>query len=69
MAVCLMCANVVEEGTIGYDTVITFVSCVNGTARTILEPGTFNNFYKEVDRSLYNALHVLSQTDNEMRNC
>lgn len=59
--------DVVEEAMIGEDTVIRFVGCAAGEACTIILRGANTNLLDEAERSLHDALCVLSQTVKETR--
>lgn len=58
---------VVEETMIGEDTVIHFSGCKAGEACTIVVRGANEQLLDEAERSLHDALSVLSQTVNETR--
>ncbi len=60
-------AAVVEEVMIGEDTVIRFTGCAAGEACTIVLRGANMNILDEAERSLHDALCVLSQTVKETR--
>lgn len=60
-------ADVVEEAMIGEDTVIRFVGCSAGEACTIVLRGANMQLLDEAERSLHDALCVLSQTVKETR--
>lgn len=60
-------AKVVEEVMVGEDTVIRFVGCAAGEACTVVLRGANKNLLDEAERSLHDALCVLSQTVKETR--
>lgn len=60
-------ADVVEESMIGEDTVIRFIGCSAGEACTIVLRGANMQLLDEAERSLHDALCVLSQTVKETR--
>lgn len=60
-------AKVVEEAMIGEDTVIRFVGCAVNEACTIILRGANKQLLDEAERSLHDALCVLSQTVGETR--
>jgi T-complex protein 1 subunit beta len=60
-------ARVVEEVMIGEDTVIRFTGCSAGEACTIVLRGANMQLLDEAERSLHDALCVLSQTVKETR--
>jgi T-complex protein 1 subunit beta len=60
-------ASVVEEVMIGEDTVIRFVGCAAGEACTVVLRGANMQLLDEAERSLHDALCVLSQTVKETR--
>lgn len=60
-------AAVVEEVMIGEDSVIRFVGCAAGEACSIILRGANQNLLDEAERSLHDALCVLSQTVGETR--
>lgn len=60
-------AKVVEQAMIGEDTVIRFVGCDSNEACTIVLRGANNQLLDEAERSLHDALSVLSQTVGETR--
>ena len=59
--------KVVEESMIGEDTVIRFVGCKAGEACTVILRGANMQLLNEAERSLHDALCVLSQTVLETR--
>lgn len=60
-------ADLVEEAMIGEDTVIRFVGCSANEACTIVLRGANQQLLDEAERSLHDALSVLSQTVVETR--
>lgn len=60
-------ADLVEEAMIGEDTVIRFVGCTANEACTVVLRGANNQLLDEAERSLHDALCVLSQTVGETR--
>lgn len=60
-------ADLVEQAMIGEDTVIRFVGCAANEACTIVLRGANNQLLDEAERSLHDALCVLSQTVGETR--
>jgi T-complex protein 1 subunit beta len=60
-------ADVVEEAMIGEDVVIRFIGCAAGEACTIVLRGANMQLLDEAERSLHDALCVLSQTVKETR--
>lgn len=60
-------ASVVEQAMIGEDTVVRFVGCTANEACTIILRGANNQLLDEAERSLHDALCVLSQTVKETR--
>lgn len=60
-------AELVEEAMIGEDTVIRFVGCAANEACTIVLRGANKQLLDEAERSLHDALSVLSQTVGETR--
>ena len=60
-------AAVVEEVMIGEDTVIRFTGCAAGEACTVVLRGANMHILDEAERSLHDALCVLSQTVGETR--
>lgn len=60
-------AKLVEEAMIGEDTVIRFVGCAANEACTVVLRGANMQLLDEAERSLHDALCVLSQTVGETR--
>lgn len=60
-------ADLVEEAMIGEDTVIRFVGCTANEACTVVLRGANMQLLDEAERSLHDALCVLSQTVGETR--
>lgn len=60
-------ADLVEQAMIGEDTVIRFVGCAANEACTIVLRGANSQLLDEAERSLHDALCVLSQTVGETR--
>lgn len=60
-------ADLVEQAMIGEDTVIRFVGCAANEACTVILRGANNQLLDEAERSLHDALSVLSQTVGETR--
>lgn len=60
-------ADLVEQAMIGEDTVIRFVGCAANEACTIVLRGANSQLLDEAERSLHDALSVLSQTVGETR--
>lgn len=60
-------AALVEQAMIGEDTVIRFVGCAANEACTIVLRGANRQLLDEAERSLHDALSVLSQTVGETR--
>lgn len=60
-------AELVEQAMIGEDTVIRFVGCAANEACTVVLRGANNQLLDEAERSLHDALSVLSQTVGETR--
>lgn len=60
-------ADLVEEAMIGEDTVIRFVGCAANEACTVVLRGANMQLLDEAERSLHDALSVLSQTVVETR--
>lgn len=60
-------ADLVEQAMIGEDTVIRFVGCSANEACTVVLRGANQQLLDEAERSLHDALSVLSQTIGETR--
>lgn len=60
-------AKLVEQAMIGEDTVIRFVGCAANEACTVILRGANMQLLDEAERSLHDALSVLSQTVGETR--
>merc|ERR1711971_1485665 len=59
--------DIIEEIMIGEDKVIRFGGCKGGTACTIVLRGASSHVLDEAERSLHDALCVLSRTVRETR--